>query len=138
MSTTLNKSRNGGWPMVAALGIGLALVLTAVGTFWDLTGNDSGPKDSAGDYLPVAAIIAVAALVVFAIETRFTSTRSSLVFGVLAVLTVPVAWSGLPAVLAAGSVAAALGAPERSTAGYVGIGLSTLALVGAIAFAIAG
>jgi hypothetical protein len=137
--TTIHHApaRDLAWPPFAAAGVGAALVLTAVGTFWDLTGNDTGPADDLVDFLPVIGVVLVAAAITFAVVTHKPTATTSLVLGILAVLTVVVAWTGLPCVLAAGSAATALAQPSRGPA-RVGLALSALAVVGAVLFAVAG
>ena len=132
--------------LFAALGIGIALVLTAIGTFWDVTGNDTN-DEGLGAWLVVVGIVVVAAAIVFGLvvrpEAAGAGTRA-VVLGVLAVLTVVVASLGLPAVLAAGAAACALGSGARradgaiSGAGKAALALSAVALAGAVVFAFVG
>ena len=124
------------WPMFAALGAGLSVVLTALGTFWDFNGNDPGGRDGIGEYLIVVGIIAVATAIVFAVARR-PSPVKALVLGVLSVLSIVVFWAGLPAVLAAGSVASATGS-RMTAAAKTGVGLSALAAIGAVVLAFTG
>lgn len=139
-----NRTTTPGWPMFAALGAGTALVLAAVGTFWDLTGNDSGGGTSMREYLIVAAIILVATALVFGLVVRTASESSggtrALVLAVVGVLSLVVFWSGLPPVLAFGSIGCAMQARAGSfpITAKVALGLSAVTLVLAVAGAIAG
>jgi hypothetical protein len=139
-----HPSRNG---LLAVFGAVDAALLTGVGTFWDLTGNDAdGASASWGDYAVCLGVIAFATAVVFGLVVRTAATgnpgRRGVVLGVLSVLTVAVAWSGLPMVLAAGALACAFLRRDRHGAfGAAGTAILvdvTLATAGAIAFAIAG
>ncbi len=143
-TTTAGPNRNG---LLALIGAVDAALLTGVGTFWDITGNDkAGASQSWGDYAVCLGVIAVATAAVFGLVVRTAATgnpgRRGVVLGVLSVLTVAVAWSGLPMVLAAGALACAFLRKERHGAfGPAGIAILVdvvLATVGAIAFAIAG
>lgn len=142
--TTLSphKTTNRNWPLLAVTGAGLSVVFTAVGTFLDLTGNEPGAANTSDELWPYIAInipiILIATLVVFAIETRAANPSTALAFGLLSVATVVVAWSGLPAIFAAGSVAAALGSSRINGLAKVGVALSVVGVAGAIAFAVAG
>jgi hypothetical protein len=134
--------RTASWPLFAALGAGTALVLTAVGTFWDVTGNDTGDGYSITDYLPVVAVVAVATAVVFGLVVRTASPASagtrSLILAVIAFLSLVVFWSGLPAVLAFGAVALALKADGLPVTAKISLGISAVTLALAVWAAIAG
>ena len=148
MTTTYTDqpATHGNRTLLAALGVGIAVVLTALGTFWDFNGNDTN-HDGLGAYLVVVGIIVVAAAIVFGLvvrpEAASAGTRA-LVLGVLAVLTLVVSWSGLPTVLAAGAAACALGSGARRADGAIGgagkaaLVLSGAALAGAVVFAFIG
>ena len=131
--------------LFAALGVGVAVVLTALGTFWDFNGNDGGNNDGVTAYLAAVAIILVGAAVVFGLVVRpeadSAGTRA-LVLGVLSVLTIVVFWSGLPTVLAAGAAACALGSRRADGAvtgvGKTSLGLAGLATAGAVVLAFLG
>jgi hypothetical protein len=133
-------------PLLAALGIAASAVLTAVGTFWDITGNEPSDNHSASDYWPVLAIIAVTAAIVFGLVVRGAERgnpgRRSAVLGVVGVLSVAVFWAGLPMVLAAGSFACALADKDRRGSfgggSKAGLALSALVTAGAVSAAIAG
>lgn len=139
MTTYAENDRDAmtGWPMYAALGAGISLVLTAVGTFWDVSGNDTAAHDGLSDYLPVVGVVAVATVLVFGLVVRTATPASagtrSLVLGVLSVLTLIVFWSGLPAVLALGAIGCAAVArvsgrvPVTAKAG-AGLGMVALGL----------
>ena len=131
-------------PLFAALGVGVAIVLTALGTFWDLTGNEPDSTQGWEEFLPVIGVILVAAAIVFGLAVRpgpQAGTRA-IVLAVLSVLSLVVFWSGLPAVLAAGSVANAVAARGSDGAltslAKASIGISAVALALAVAAAIAG
>jgi hypothetical protein len=106
------------WTLWAAVGAGIAIVLTAIGTFVDFVGEDSA-DDSFSDFWPLAVFIVVAALLVFGLLVRTASPGNAgiraLVLGVLAALSIVVFWSGLPAVLAFAAVACALLADDGSS-----------------------
>ena len=111
--------------LLAALGIAVAAVLAAWGTF----GEDDY---SAWDYLIVLAIILVATAIVFGVVVRrWPSARTAVVLGVLAVLTLADFWTGLPPVFAAGAIALGLGERESGDArmGNIAAGLGVLAVV---------
>ena len=133
------QTRTTSWPMYAALGAGLAAVLTALGTFWDLSGNDATHR-GLEEYLPVLAIIAVTTALVFGLGVRTATPENAgtraMVLAVLALLSVVVFWAGLPAVLAAGAVACAV--QSRSTTAKVAMGLAGLAVVAAAVLAVTG
>jgi hypothetical protein len=132
-------TRTTNWPMYAALGAGLALVLTAIGTFGDLVG-ESSTEHGWGDYAAVAGIIAVATAVVFGLVVRTASPANAgtraIVLAVLALLTVLVFWTGLPAVLAFGAIACAV--LTRSGMAKVALGIAGLAVVAAAVLAVTG
>jgi hypothetical protein len=133
-------------PLIATLGFATSAVLTAIGTFWDISGNDSGNNDTFGEYVPVLGIAAVATALVFGLVVRGAERgnpgRRSVILGVLGVVTIMVFWSGLPSVLAAGAVATAL--VHRDVTGRfgkasaTGLALAGLALAGAVVLAITG
>jgi len=142
-TTTVATSRT---PVLAVLSLALSAVLTAIGTFWDLTGNDHGSGSQVGPYLVAVGIAAVACLIVFGLVVRRAERghpgRRSAVLGVLSVVTIPVFWTGLPPVLAVGAVATAL--TDRDVTGRFGaaskavLGLAGIALAAAVLFAIVG
>jgi hypothetical protein len=135
---TIDTGTRAGWPMYAALGAGVSVVLTALGTFWDFNGNDTGQNDGIGSYLIVVGLILVAVAVVFAVVARGASATKALVLGILSLLTIPVFWAGLPVVLAAGSAACAFGLPTLGAKAKVGVGLSAVATVLATVLAFVG
>lgn len=143
LTTTEAPSRS---PLLAALGYGASAVLTAVGTFWDLTDNESGTEHSAGEYLVVLGMAAVMLAIVFGLVVRTADRgnpgRRSAVLGVVGFLSNAVFWAGFPAVIAAGSVACALIQKDRddrySTSSQAGLAVSALAVAAAVWLAIAG
>jgi hypothetical protein len=104
------------WPLYAALGAGTALVLTALGTFWDLNGNDAANDHPLREYAVIAGMILVATAVVFGLVVRGAerggAAPRAIVLAVLAVPSLVVFWSGLPPVLAAGALACATSVRE--------------------------
>ena len=128
------------WAIVAWA---ISAVLTAVGTFWDLTDNDSG-EDGSDEVVGWLILMAVLAAITFAVY-RFwfgaaaraqVAPNTVLVAGVLAVVTVVAFWSGLPAVFAVGAlVLGRRGGGPKATIGTV---LALLALAAAVWGAIAG
>ena len=146
MSTYTEKMpRTSSWPMFAAAGAGTAAVLTAAGTFLDLTDNESG-GGSLGEYLVVLGIIAVATAVVFGLVVRAAHGKSAatraLVLAVIGLLSSVAFWTGLPAVLAAGATACALTARDdlgrMPRSGVAAIAIASLTVCLAVAAAIAG
>ena len=143
LTTTDAPSRT---PLLAALGYGASAVLTAVGTFWDITDNESGEGHSAGEYLVVLGTAAVMLAIVFGLVVRTAERgnpgRRSAVLGVVGFLSNAVFWAGFPAVIAAGSLACALTQKDRdhafSGASKAGLALSGLSLAAAVWLAIAG
>jgi hypothetical protein len=134
-------------PLIAVLGLAATAVLTAIGTFWDATGND--PKSSSnhyGEYFVTLAADAVLLALVFGLVVRTTSGRRagmrSAVLGGLAVLTLVLFWSGAPCVFAAGALAAALVERDETgswgKAGRTGLALAGVAAVAATVFAFIG
>lgn len=148
MTTTHPHATSGidrGWPTYAALGVAIAVALTAFGTFTNLTGEAEEGGHTVREYLVVVAIIAIGALVVFGLVARVVTPANAGTFGVgfglVGLLSVLVFWTGLPAVLAAGAVAAAA-VDARSGAmslpAKVGVGLAVLTLLPAVSLAIWG
>jgi hypothetical protein len=151
--TTTTQRRNGTaeltsrTPLVAVIGVALAALLTALGTFWDITGNDSEPeKHPLGQYLVVLAIIGVVAVVCYGLVVRRAMAgnpgRRSAILGAVALISVAAFWSGAPVVLASAAVATALIDGEKlgsvSTPAKIGVGLAGLTTLAAIGLAIAG
>jgi hypothetical protein len=111
--------------------------LTAIGTF-------SGDNDHEWrQYLIVLGIIVVATAIIFyVIVPRIDRLgRGALILGVLAVLTIPVFWLGLPVLFAGAAALLALPARERAderAKATAALALATLAAIAAIAFAFLG
>ena len=130
------------WPLFAALGAGTALVLTAVGSFWDVTGNDTTDGSSAAEFLPVVAVVLVATALVFGLVVRTAPPSSAgtraMILAVIGFLSLVVFWSGLPAVLAFGAVSLALKADRMPVPAKVALGISAVTLALAVWAAIAG
>ena len=120
-------------PLLAAVALGAAAVLNAIGSF-----GEGAAEHGWGDFLAVLAISVVATAIVFGLVVR-TAPRGdpaprALVLGVLAALSVVVFWAGVTLPLAVGALACALVArdlqgrlPGQATAGTVLAGLATLA-----------
>jgi hypothetical protein len=145
-SITSTDSRPSRTPVLALAGVAASAVLSAIGTFGDITGNDHETGSHVGPYLASVGIAVVAAALVFGLVVRGaeqgTSWRRSLILGVLALATCVVFWTGLPPVLAAGAIATALidrDVVGRFTGGSkAGLVLAAVALAGAIVLAIVG
>ena len=135
-----------GWPTYAGAGVVVALLLTAVGTFTNLGGEAEEGGHTASEYLVVAGMIAVGALVVFGLVAKAVTPTNAgsfaVGFGVVGLLSVLVFWTGLPTVLAAGALAsAAVDGRNRdrvSVAAKVGVALAALAVALAVTMAIVG
>jgi hypothetical protein len=133
-------------PLLAALGFAASAVFTAMGTFWDLTDNESGNDHSIGEYLVVLGIAGIALAIVFGLVVRTAPTgnpgRRAVILGVVGFLSNAVFWAGLPSVIAAGAVACALIQKDKdqrySTGSQVGIGLAVLTVAAALWLAITG
>jgi hypothetical protein len=152
MTTTYNDSQTRtpapAWPLFATLGIGLAAISTALGTFFDITGNDSssGNGNAMGEYLVTLGIIVVITAIVFGLVVRTASARNagtrSLVLGILAVPSLVLFWAGLPCVLAAGAAACALAsrtdAGQFTTRGKVAMVLAGVVSIGAMVMGVVG
>ena len=131
---------------LAMAGIVSSSVATAVGTFWDLTGNESGNKDELGPWLFCVGIILVLAALAYGLGVRGAAagnaSRRSAVLGVLAAATFIVFWTGAPLVLASASVACALVDRDRlgsfGTGSKVGLAGSALAALSAVVLAVVG
>lgn len=127
------------WAVVAFL---ISVVLTAVGTFLDLTGNDdSSEEDELVIYLVLLTVLAVITYAVY--RTWFTpaaaapvAPNSTLVAGILAAAMVVVFWTGLPAIFAVGALV--LGRKGGGVKAVVGTVLAALALLVCVWAAIAG
>jgi predicted membrane protein len=123
-------------PLLAALGIAAAGVLTAVGTFWDVNNNDQG-NSSTSEWFITVGIIAVAAAIVYGLVVRTAESgnpgRRSAILGIVAFLSNVVFWAGLPMVLA--SAAAACAFIDKDKRGSFG-GASKSGLVLAVVTAV--
>ena len=132
-------------PLLAALGIAAAGVLTAVGTFWDVNNNDSGNSDASGWFISLG-IIAVAAAIVYGLVVRTAESgnpgRRSVILGVVALLSNAVFWAGLPMVLASAAAACAFIDKDKrgsfGPASKAGLVLAMVTAVPAVTFAIWG
>ena len=129
-------------PLLAALALGVAAVLNAVGTFV----SDGSSEHGWGDYLFVLAFSVAATALVFGWVVRTAPSghaeRRALVLGVLAALSFAVFWLGITAPLALGAVGCALVARDLRgrVAGQalVGVVLAALALVAVTVLAFVG
>ena len=131
--TTTPTAAAPNWPVAAAIGAGTATVLTAVGTFWDITGDESGDRTMTDfwGYLSVnLGMIVVGTAIVFGLVVRPATAanagRRGLVLAVVGLLSVAVFWTGLPAILAAGATACAL--VDRRTGSFSRLSQSALAI----------
>jgi hypothetical protein len=133
-------------PLLAAFGVAASAVLTAMGTFWDLTNNESSNEHDAGEYLVVLGIIAVAVAIVFGLVERNAGSgnpgRRAAILAVVSVLSIAVFWAGLPMVLVSGAVACALAEKDKlgsfGAGSKVGLALSVPVTAAAVWLAIAG
>lgn len=133
------------WPALAAAGFGASVVLTVMGTFFDLAHNDSGETDSVVEYVPTVGLIAVGTALVFGLVVRKASLANAatraLALSIASVLSLAVFWAGLPAVLAAGAVACAMvdrRSGRFSRRSYLALTISAATIGLAIWLAIAG
>ncbi len=106
--------------IAALVAVGIAAGLAAWGTF-----GGEGENDSAGDYLAVLAIIAVAAAVVYGfIVPRAlggaNAARTALILSVIGLVTVVVFWSGLPVVFAVAGIFTGVQVQQRMGMGATG------------------
>jgi predicted membrane protein len=132
-------------PLLAALGIAAAAVLTAVGTFWDVNNNDA-ENAQASDWLVCLGIIAVTAAIAYGLVVRGAEAgnpgRRSAVLGVVAFLSNAVFWAGLPMVLASAAAACAFVEKDErgtfGTASKAGLVLAVLTAVPAVSLALFG
>ena len=132
-------------PLLATVAFALSAVLGAVGSFADLTGNDTGGT-SVGSYVATLGIALVACGIVFGLVVRGAGrgnpARRTIVLGTLAALSAFVFWTGLPTILAFGALGTALIQRDTdlrfSTGSKVGLGLAALGFAGAVVGAIAG
>jgi hypothetical protein len=130
----------------ATASVGLAVVLTAVGTSEPFRDSDVAPDWSewAAFNLP---IILGSAVLVFGFVHRVVQrgrpsvARSAVVLAVLSVLSLGVPWTGLPCVLAGGAILAAHEATSHGTsraAATAAVGLAVATVAGAVAAALFG
>ncbi|CAM3809389.1 hypothetical protein [Smaragdicoccus niigatensis] len=135
-STTIERTSAPSWPLLAVIGVALSLIFTAIGTFWDVMGNDD-PANSQGvfEYLVGAAITVIAAAIAVAVAVRFSTATVALVLAGIGFLSLAVFWAGLPSVLASAAVAAAVRARTRNaaTTTAIGVALVTVVLAGVLA-----
>lgn len=133
------------WPLLAALAAGVALVLSALGTFGDFGASETN-EQGIEEYLFVVGIVAVATAVVFGLVVRTATPasagmRGAILAGVAAV-SILVFWSGLPPVLAIGAIGCALIARRTdgsfATTARVVMGVATLVLAAAVYLAFMG
>lgn len=132
--------------VLAAAGVALSAAAMAVGTFTDLTGNETGERDGATEYAFSLGTIAVIATLAYGLGVRGaergSASRRAAVLGVLAAATFIVFWTGAPLVLASASVACALVDRDRlgsfGAGSKIGLTGSTLAAVSAVVLAIVG
>jgi hypothetical protein len=128
------------WPMYGVLGAGVALVLTAIGTFLDLDGG--GAEQGWQEYAVVVGVVLVATAVVFGLVVKGAeegnSARRGLILAVLGLLTGVVFWSGLPTVLAFGAIACALMGREVTGIDKAALGIAGVTLIAVTVLAFTG
>ncbi len=132
-------------PLLAALGIAAASVLTALGTFWDVNNNDSGDVQ-ASDWLICLGIISVTAAIAYGLVVRGADVgnpgRRALILSVVGFLSNAVFWAGLPMVIASAAVACAFVEKDAkgsmSTPSKVSLVVVALTTVAAVQLAVFG
>lgn len=128
-------------PLLAAIGIGTAAVLSAVGTFVGENDTGDATRDDPSTWLFSVGIAVAAAVVVFGLVVRTAARgnagRRALVLGVVTLLSIAVFWAGFTPVIAAGALACALVDRDRrgsfstlSTVGLVLAALGTISVTG--------
>lgn len=126
------------WPLYAAVSTGLALVLTAIGTFWSPLSSYPGGRfeDEIVPWLAMnVPLVLVCAGVVFGLVVRTAPADGgrirTVVLAVLAVLSLAVFWTGWPVVFGAGAACCALADPRsmRSRTSLVLVALVTAVAV---------
>lgn len=136
-------------PLLLALGVASGALLTAVGTFLDLTGNEPTKTNDAGEvgaWAFCVALSALAAAVAFGVVVRGAARgnagRRSLVTSLVGVVTLAAFWTGIPTVLVAASVGCALvdrdGRGSFSAMSKAGLVVSAVVTALAVLAAIAG
>lgn len=137
-------TRRRNWPPFAVAGAGIAVVLTAIGTFWSPLASYDATRTQHDllAYLVVVAIIAIGAAIVFGLVVRRAPETGAdvraIVLAVLSVLTIVVFWTGLPVVLAAGASFLAVSGSTRRVTAIVVLVLAALVGAAAVALALAG
>jgi hypothetical protein len=121
----------------------LGALFTAVGTFTDLTDNDRGSAsdDDLVTWLVLMAVLAGIAYVLYRFwygpaAQAADASNTALLGGLLALLSFPAFWTGLPPVFAVGALVLGLRAPRA--VGKVGAGLAGVALAFAAVLAVTG
>ena len=121
----------------------LGALFTAIGTFTDLTGNDSGSADN-DDLVTWLVLMVVLAGITYVLYRFWYApaahaadpSNTALLGGLLALLSFPAFWTGLPPVFAVGALVLGLRAPR--VAGKIGAGLAGVALAFAAVLAVTG
>lgn len=132
------------WPAWAAASIGVAVVLTAIGTFWSPLASYEASRDREEflTYLVVVATILIGAALVFGLVVRTatpaSAERRGLILALVSVPSIVVFWTGLPTILAGGAACCALANGRPSTTGKVILGLAILVTGFAVWAALAG
>ena len=111
--------------------VSLALAVAVVS--WANTSVPEGENGGPESILPVSLFCAVVAagLFLWLLPRSRNLLRTGLVLGALAVVTVPVFWSGLPLVLGGAAFAAGTKVPEGKGAAVQALG--AVAVIGAVA-----
>jgi len=121
----------------------IAVVYTAVGTFTDLTSNDSGVEDD-NEFVGWLVMMSVLAVITYVIY-RFwyggaakapQAPNSALVGGLLAALMFPAFWTGMPAIFGVGALL--LGLRSDGPKAKVGAALAALAILAGAVLAVTG
>jgi len=121
----------------------ISVVYTAVGTFADLSNNESGSEDE-DDYLVWLAMMAVLAVITYVVYRYWygeaakarQAPNSALVGGLLAALLFPGFWTGLPAIFGVGALL--LGLRSDGPKAKVGAVLAVLSILACAVLAVVG
>jgi drug/metabolite transporter (DMT)-like permease len=116
--------------LVAGL-IGAAIIIVFGNTNVDRSAGENGGLGPA--LITGAGCLVLAAVLFVGVLPRYHGTRTQVVLAVLSVLSLAVFWSGAPAVFGAATAAAAR-RPSGSfaVAGWIGIAVALLAVVGSV------
>jgi hypothetical protein len=125
-------------PRNQLLAITAVLILVAMmfANFLDIGGSDDGEDHgSAKDFVILSAIgIGLTVLLLYVVIPRLRSGNVAVVFGVLALITLPVFWSTLPFVFGAAAIAASSPRDDQPTSDIAG-GVKAAVILGLLAWA---